>query len=97
MRLYACAALLCAFSAQAQDSLIARQGSDSVRLYGRDCHPEVVAAVPEAVDMQAATATVGGQPYKACWERRGPVIFLRYEDKDMGQVPVEMFKEDASI
>jgi hypothetical protein len=97
MRHLVCAALLCASISANADSLIARQGSDSIRIYNKPCHAEVIAAVPEAKDMGAAIAMVGGKQYKACWQHRGPVIFLRYEDKDMGSVPVEMFKEDVSI
>lgn len=95
MRALIGAALLCAAGSSFAQTMIARQGSDSVRLSQAPCHAEVAAAVPEAKDWRAALAVVGGQPYKACWTVRGPVVFMRYEDGDAGAIPVQMFKEDA--
>ena len=94
MRKFILAALLCAAGSSFAQTMIARQGSDSVRLYDKPCHAEVAAIVPEAKDWRAALAVVGGQPYKACWTVRSPVVFMRYEDGDMGSIPVELFKQD---
>jgi hypothetical protein len=78
-------------------SLVARQEGDSIRIYDKPCHAEVVRAIPETKDMGAAMALVGGKQYKACWESRGPVIFIRYEDGDAGVIPAQLFKEEVGI
>jgi hypothetical protein len=88
-------AVLAAGTAMADD-LVARNGSDSVRLTSRPCStPEVLALLPADIhdQFQEAVAHVGGQTFRGCWIL-GPDdrVHLRYEDGDMGILRYGLFK-----
>jgi hypothetical protein len=89
------AALLAAGTAMAQD-LVARNGSDYVRLSSKPCStPAVLALLPAELhdQFQDAITYVGGQNFRGCWMRvPGGQVFLRYEDGDAGLVRYDQFK-----
>lgn len=96
-------ALLCAaalFAAPAlADELVASNGSDSVRLTDKPCSskPVLDRLTPRFREMMRdASATVGGQPYRACWITNGDSAHLLYEDGDQGIIPLADFKQPKS-
>ena len=93
-----CAAALVAAPALA-DELVASNGSDSVRLSDKPCSSEQVLQrlTPRFREvMRDATATVGGQMYRACWITNGDSAHLLYEDGDQGIIPLADFKQPKS-
>lgn len=93
-----CAAALLATPAMA-DELVASNGTDSVRLTDSPCSSEPVLnrLQPKFHSiLRAASATVQGQTYKACWVVQGNVAHLLYEDGDQGIIPLSDFKVPKS-
>lgn len=101
MRRFIVAALLCAAgSSFAQDSMVARFGSDSVRIYPVACKSKVILGNAPAELREAlgrAVAWISGKSYEACWTAAMGGVVLFYEDGDQGMVPAQEFKEDNGI
>jgi hypothetical protein len=100
MRNVLLATLLCASSiAQAQseaiqNEMIARQGSDSVRLTHQSCPQEVLNHVDQGSRGHFRRAYVSFQAvdYVACWAMRSDgIVFVQYSDGDGGLIPSQMF------
>jgi hypothetical protein len=100
MKAVAVVAVLAAFAAAPSfaEELVARQGSDSVRLSDVACKSELVLSrVQEARDeYKAASAQVQGQSFVACWRVMGNVAHLVYEDGDQGIIPIQELKPELS-
>jgi hypothetical protein len=95
--LIVCAALAAA-PAFAQD-LVARQGSDSVRLGDQPCRSELVLGriqPQQKEDYRQASAVVDGQTFQACWRPMGTAAHLMYEDGDQGLIPLQDLKPDIT-
>ena len=93
-----CAAALAAVPVLA-DELVASNGQDSVRLSDQPCSSESVLQqlTPQFREsMKNASATVGGQPFRACWIIDGDSAHLLYEDGDQGLIPLTDFKQPKS-
>jgi len=93
-----CAAALAAAPALA-DELVASNGQDYVRLTDKPCSSEQVLQrlTPKLREMMRdANATVGGQPFHACWVVDGDSAHLLYEDGDQGLIPLSDFKQPTS-
>jgi hypothetical protein len=93
-----CAAALVAAPALA-DELVASNGNDSVRLSDGPCTSEQVLnrLKPQFHSvLRAASATVQGQTFKACWIVEGHSAHLLYEDGDQGLIPLADFKVPVS-
>jgi hypothetical protein len=79
--------------------LVAYNGGDSVRLSDSPCSNEQVLSriKPQLhAALREASATVQGQPYKACWVAAGATAHLLYEDGDYGVIPMSDFKAPRS-
>lgn len=93
------AALLCA---SVHADLVARQGSDSVRLLEEPCtDAEVLAAIhalePQADDFQRAITEWKGKRYEGCWHPGDPgTIHVIYGD-GQGIAPVRDLKDEQAI
>ncbi|RYY80827.1 MAG: hypothetical protein EOO24_43110 [Comamonadaceae bacterium] len=77
--------------------LVARQGSDSVRLSDAACQSELILARVEPgshEQYRAATAEFQGQNFVACWRAAGGVAHLVYEDGDQGLIPLQELKPE---
>lgn len=88
-----CAAALLAAPAMA-DEVVASNGTDSVRLSDGQCSSQKIMEQIEPGmrdQLKDATATIGGQAFKACWVVDGQVAHLMYEDGDEGLVPLSEF------
>jgi hypothetical protein len=96
------ALLFCAALAAAPafaDDLVARNGSDSVRLGETPCTSELVLSRLEkqAHDhYKSASALVDGQNFVACWRVVGNAAHLLYEDGDQGVIPLAELKPELS-
>jgi len=91
------AALAIAMSPALADDLVARQGSDSVRLADGPCQSERVLARLEPgsqSDYKSASAVFQGQQYTACWRVVGSIAHLVYEDGDQGMIPLAELKRE---
>lgn len=94
--------LLCAAMAAAPaiaGNLVARQGSDSVRLAEGPCKAEQVLSRLEPrlqEKYQEATATVQGRTFAACWRMTPNGAHLLYEDGDQGMVPRSDLKPELT-
>ncbi|MGE4239353.1 hypothetical protein [Ramlibacter sp.] len=95
-----CAALAATALAPAfADELVARQGNDSVRLAEQPCTSEqVLGQLPTGLreDYKAASATVDGRSYRACWRPMGGAAHLLYEDGDQGLIPLSDLKPELA-
>ncbi|HSV82682.1 MAG TPA: hypothetical protein VLK85_26090 [Ramlibacter sp.] len=81
------------------DQLVARQGSDSVRLSDAACKSELVLSRLEPglqEEYRAATAVFQGQNFVACWRVMGGVAHLIYEDGDQGIIPMQELKPELT-
>ena len=101
MKALAVAAALAAFVAAPTfaQTLVARQGDDSVRLSDAACQSELVLGRLEAQqheEFHAATAVFQGQTFQACWRAMGTVAFLVYEDGDQGVIPLQELKPELA-
>lgn len=79
--------------------LVARQGSDTVRLADGPCTSETVLALLDPQlrsHYKAATAVVQGRSFSGCWRKTGSVAHLLYEDGDQGIVPMAELKPEMS-
>ena len=93
-----CAAL--AFAPAFADELVAREGNDSVRLADAPCQSQVIMKLVEdssPTEYKAASATVQGQQFVACWRDMGSVAHLVYEDGDQGIIPMVELKKELSV
>ncbi|HXD40065.1 MAG TPA: hypothetical protein VN649_05855 [Ramlibacter sp.] len=98
MRLLLLCAALVAAPAIAGD-LVARQGSDTIRLADEPCTSQQVLGRLEArfhSQYKAATAVVQGQSFSACWRPAGRAVHLVYEDGDQGILPLEALKAELT-
>jgi len=88
-----CAAALLAAPAMAEE-VVASNGVDSVRLSDGQCSSQKILEQIESEvrdQLKDATATIGGQSFKACWVVDGSVAHLVYEDGDECMVPLAEF------
>ena len=95
--LFLCVALAAAPTLAAD--LVARQGSDTVRLADGPCTSEsVLGQIDPQLHSQykAASAVVQGQSFAGCWRKTGSVAHLLYEDGDQGIVPMADLKPEMS-
>ena len=93
-----CAAALLAAPAMADD-LVARNGSDQIRLSDSPCKNEQVLALIKPAwraELRDASAVVEGQSFKACWIANGDAAHVLYEDGDQGVIPLSDFKAPTS-
>ncbi len=100
MRNVLIAASIVAFSASVSaQSLVARQGGDSVRLSEQPCPVQVMPHLPQqmAGEFKAALTHIGGVHYVACWRRVGVAAHVIYEDGDQALIPMAEFKEDVGV
>lgn len=80
--------------------LVAKNGSDYVRLHERSCEHEAITPRLGPLSRehyQAASSVVNGKKYAACWADPGGQIHLIYEDGDQGLIPARDFKEEVGI
>jgi hypothetical protein len=93
-----CAAFAALIAAPAYaEVLVARQGTDSVRLSEAACKSELVLGRLEPTtheQFRAASAEFQGQNYVACWRMVGNVAWLLYEDGDQGIIPMAELKRE---
>lgn len=92
-----CAAL--AASTVFAESLVARNGNDSVRLVDGPCTSELVLGRLQPQmhgQYKAASAVVEGQNFVACWRVVGNSAHLLYEDGDQGIIPLAELKPELS-
>jgi hypothetical protein len=88
-----CAAALLAAPAMAEE-VVASNGVDSVRLSDGQCSSQKILEQIQSEmrdQLKDATASIGGQSFKACWVVDGSVAHLVYEDGDEGMVPLTEF------
>jgi hypothetical protein len=89
------AAVIAAGSAMAGE-LVARSGSDYVRITDKPCTTaEVLALLPADMHdkFQEATAQVDGKTFQGCWLMgQDERVYLRYSDGDMGILRYSLFK-----
>ncbi|TWO72847.1 hypothetical protein FN976_00965 [Caenimonas sedimenti] len=81
------------------EDLVAREGNDSVRLADAPCQNQVIMKLVEPSthgEYKAASATVQGQNFVACWREMGSVAHLVYEDGDQGIIPMVELKKEIS-
>lgn len=93
-----CAAALAATPAFAQD-LVARQGSDTVHLAEAPCTSQQVLKMLDPQlqpKYHAASATVQGHTFEACWRMTANGVHLLYEDGDQGLVPLSDLKPELT-
>ena len=98
MRLIFLCAALAAAPAMAGD-LVARHGSDTIRLADEPCTSELVLGRLEAryhSQYKAASAVVQGQTFSACWRMAGRAVHLMYEDGDQGILPMTALKPELT-
>lgn len=100
MRSTVIAALLAAsFSASATD-MVARLGKDSVRLTEEPCPVEVIQHVPQGQRgfFRRAFVQINGHEWSACFAARPDgVVIVVYSDGDVGQIPMQIFKQDDGV
>jgi hypothetical protein len=104
MRTLIVAALLAAGPAASatyeNDTMVARRGGDSVRLWDAPCtHPGTLALIkPEFHELfRRARASVEGQDFFACWIVDGENVFVFFEDGDKSLIPLSEFKADRGV
>jgi hypothetical protein len=94
-----CAALAAAAAPVFAQDLVARQGSDAVHLGEGPCTSEPVLKLLDPkvqTKYHAATATVQGRTFAACWAMTPRGAHLMYEDGDQGLVPVSDLKPELT-
>lgn len=85
---------------QAHADAMARNGNVTVFITDKGCEYRLVLAQikPEFHHVwYAASATVDGKAYMACWALIGDTVVLVYEDGDRGEVPIADFKRIPSV
>lgn len=102
MRALIAAALLLAGSAYAGEAMVAHgPNGETVHITHDACTNEaVVAQIAEVAQryrdlFYAATATVDGKLFQACWIVDGEFVHVLYEDADQGMIPMSDFKPDG--
>lgn len=99
MRLLLLCAALAAAPAMAGNTLVARQGGDTVRLADEPCtSPVVLSRLSPQLHSQfrAAMATVEGRTFAGCWRKAGNAAHVLYEDGDQGLVPLADLKPELT-
>jgi len=97
-----CAALAAAAFAASPSfaqTLVARQGEDSVRLSDDACKSDLVVSRLEpgmADEFHAASAVFQGKRFQACWRMMGNAAYLIYEDGDQGIIPASELKPELT-
>lgn len=79
------------------DDLIARNGSDTIRLAEAPCASEqVLELVPVQMrpEFRAASAVLHGEAFSGCWRVMGNAAHLLYEDGDQGLIPLADLKPE---
>jgi hypothetical protein len=101
MRLALLAAIAACFALPAQSStMLARQGSDWVRVTDKPCTDQRVLShlAPGAESrFMAASSIIGGAPFAACWTLSGNMALIIFDDGDKGMIPLSAFKEDLGV
>jgi hypothetical protein len=100
MRKLICAALLCAAGSSFANTMLARQGSDWVRVTDKPCTDQRVLShlAPGAESrFMAASSIIGGAPFAACWTLSGNMALIIFDDGDKGMIPLSEFKEDLGV
>lgn len=89
--------------ANAELSLIARQGDNWVRITDKPCTNDAVLKLiserePDEVEnTKAAEAKWEGRVYQACWHVADMRVHVIYEDGDHGFIPVQVLEEDEDV
>lgn len=86
--------LIVVTQAFADESMIYRQGSDSIELFKMACPDKVLALIkPEHHNkFMGASGLFGGQHIAACWTPDGQGnVFILYEDGDYSGFPMSAF------
>jgi hypothetical protein len=94
-----CAALAAAAAPVFAQDLVARQGSDAVHLGEGPCTSQPVLKLIDPklqTKYHAATATVQGRTFAACWALTANGAHLMYEDGDQGLVPLSDLKPELT-
>lgn len=88
--------LLLAAPVFAQD-LVAKNGSDSVRITDQPCPVEVLKHIEQGSRgyFRAALAIVGGKTFEACWAESNGTAFIQYADGDRGMIPMAAFTDPS--
>jgi len=79
--------------------MVARQGSDAVHLGESPCKSEQVLKLLDPqlqTKYHAATATVQGRTFAACWRMTPNGAHVMYEDGDQGLVPLSDLKPELT-
>jgi hypothetical protein len=101
MRSILCAALLCAFSAQAaQVATFEAKGIRIVLMDDKCKIPELAQFIKEQVgkdDAMAADVSYQGRILQACWVPGNRVVLLVDEDLDGGVLPLDAFTKVKGI
>lgn len=81
------------------DDMVASRGADSVRLTQKPCPAGILAMIPPQLmaRVKAATATVDGKDYAACWIAANGQVILQYEDGDSGAIPLSEFRRAPKV
>jgi hypothetical protein len=80
-------------------TMVARQGDDSVRLTEDACKSQLVISRLDpgmADEFHAASAVFQGQRFQACWRMMGNAAYLIYEDGDQGVIPASELKPELT-
>lgn len=94
-----CAALTAAAAPVFAQDLVARQGNDAVHLGEAPCTSEPVLKLLDPklqAKYHAASATVQGRTFAACWAMTVNGVHLMYEDGDQGLVPLSDLKPELT-
>lgn len=102
MKRFLLAILMLIASTFALADAVFREGSDVVHLRNAACTDEKVlvlarAVDPDADDLRAASAIVGGKVFGACWHLHNGTVHVLYEDGDQGLIPPQLLREDAGV
>ena len=93
MRSLLIAAVLAAGPALADSE--ARQGADWVRIFDSPCvsAQTLVLIPPEArSDFQKAQGVYKGEKFFGCWQKRGGIVYILWEDGDHAIIPIEALR-----
>jgi hypothetical protein len=94
-----CAAFATAATPVFAQDLVARQGSDAVHLAESPCTSESVLKLLDPkvqTKYHAATATVQGRTFAACWALTPNGAHVMYEDGDQGLLPLSDLKPELT-
>lgn len=88
-------ALLLAGGGAGAKDLVAREGSDEVRLSDEPCtDAATLAQIPPQLhgDFSKASGRMAGQDYQGCWRRAGSAAHIVWQDGDQGLVPFSVLR-----